>query len=201
MELIACVLLSKLVVSVVNAVRLEVQVRNLSCWMDSQIAVWWIKQSNKKSNVWVQNRAEIIRSNISSIHWIHVPSSQNPADIATRSISLHTIDHLTWQKAPSFLLQCVEHWPPQDLITLSSEEMTTECVSESTAIGVNSRQGGINEAIDYTKFSSLDKLLRVITHVLRFINNIKRWIGKTEVILNDELSTDQINVSRTTWFG
>ena len=77
--------------------------------------------------------------------------------------------------------------------------MTTECVSESTAIGVNSRQGGISEAIDYTKFSSLDKLLRVITHVLRFINNIKRWIGKTEVILNDELSTDQINVSRTTW--
>ena len=43
LELLACVLLSKLVVSVINAVRLEVQVRNVFCWMDSQIAVWWIK--------------------------------------------------------------------------------------------------------------------------------------------------------------
>ena len=39
LELLACVLLSKQVVSVVNAVRLEVQVKILFCWMDSQIAV------------------------------------------------------------------------------------------------------------------------------------------------------------------
>ena len=52
LELLACVLLSKLVVSVVNAVRLEVQVKNLF-WTCSQITVWWIKQSNKRWNVWV----------------------------------------------------------------------------------------------------------------------------------------------------
>ena len=100
LELLACVLLSKLVVLVVNAVRLEVQVRNVFCWTDSQIAVWWIKQSNKRWNVWVQSRTEIIRNNISSEHWFHVPSSQNPADIASRSIPLHTIDHLSWQTGP-----------------------------------------------------------------------------------------------------
>ena len=124
LELLACVSLSKLIVSVINAVRLEVQVRKVFCWTDSQIAVWWIKQSNKRRNVWVQNRAEIIRSNISSIHWFHVPPSQNPVDIANRSILLHTIDHLSWQKGPSFLLHGVEHWPPQDFISLSPEEMT-----------------------------------------------------------------------------
>ena len=51
LKLLACILLSKLVVSVINAVRLEVQVRNVFCWTDSQIAVWWIKQSNKRWNV------------------------------------------------------------------------------------------------------------------------------------------------------
>ena len=95
LELLVCVLLSKLVVSVINAVRLEVHVRNVFCWMDSQIALWWIKQSNERWNVWVQNRVEIIRNNISLVHWFHVPSSQNPADIATRPIPLHTIDHLS----------------------------------------------------------------------------------------------------------
>ena len=57
----------------------------------------------------MQNRVEIMRNKILSDHWFHEPSSQNPADIATRYIPLHTIDHLSWQKEPSFLLQGVEH--------------------------------------------------------------------------------------------
>ena len=90
----------------------------------------------------MQNRVEIIRNNISLVHWFHVPSSQNPADIATRSIPLHTIDHLSWQKGPSFLLQDVELWPSQDFISLSSEEITREAGSESTAMGlILSRKG------------------------------------------------------------
>ena len=40
LENLTCVFLSKLVVSVVNSVRLEVQVRYVFCWTDSQIAVW-----------------------------------------------------------------------------------------------------------------------------------------------------------------
>ena len=48
------------------------------------------------------------------------------------------------------------------------------------------------EAIDCANFRSLDKLLRVRSYVSRFMNNIK-----TEVILNDELSADEINASRT----
>ena len=77
--------------------------------------------------------------------------------------------------------------------------MTREAVSESTVMGVNSKPGGIGEAIDCTKFSSLDKLLRVIGYVSRFINNIKSRIDKSEIILNDELSTDEINASRIIW--
>ena len=92
-----------------------------------------------------------------------------------------------------------EHWPSRDFISLSSEEMTREAVSESTVMGVNSKPGGIGETIDCTKFSSLDKLLRVIGYVSRFINNIKSRIDKSEIILNDELSTDEINASRIIW--
>ena len=86
----------------------------------------------------------------------------------------------------------VEHWPSRDFISLSSEEMTREAVSESTVMGVNSKPGGIGEAIDCTKFSSLDKLLRVTGY-------IKSRIDKSEIILNDELSTDEINASRIIW--
>ena len=73
--------------------------------------------------------------------------------------------------------------------------MTREAVSESTVMGVNSKLGGIGEAIDCTKFSSVDKLLRVTSYVSRFINNVKFRIGKSEVILNDELSADEIKAN------
>ena len=77
--------------------------------------------------------------------------------------------------------------------------MTREAVSESTVMGVNSKPGGIGEAIDCTKFSSFDKLLRVTSYLSRFINSVIFRIGKSEVILYDELSTDEINTSRIIW--
>ena len=77
--------------------------------------------------------------------------------------------------------------------------MTREAVSESTVMGVNSKPGGIGEAIDCTKFSSFDKLLRVTSYLSRFINNVIFRIGKSEVILYDELSADEINTSRIIW--
>ena len=77
--------------------------------------------------------------------------------------------------------------------------MTREAVSESTVMGVNSKPGGIGEAIDCTKFSSFDKLFRVTSYLSRFINNVIFRIGKSEVILYDELSTDEINTSRIIW--
>ena len=77
--------------------------------------------------------------------------------------------------------------------------MTREAVSESTVMGVNSKPGGTGEAIDCTKFSSFDKLLRVTSYLSRFINNVIFRIGKSEVILYDELSTDEINTSRIIW--
>ena len=77
--------------------------------------------------------------------------------------------------------------------------MTREAVNESTVMGVNSKPGGIGQAIDCTKFSSFDKLLRVTSYLSRFINNVIFRIGKSEVILYDELSTDEINASRIIW--
>ena len=51
--------------------------------------------------------------------------------------------------------------------------MKREAVSESTVMGVNSNPGGIGEAIDFTKLSSLNKMLRVTSYVSIFINNVK----------------------------
>ena len=51
LELMACLLLNKMMVSVKLAVEKEVSVRKIFCWPDSQIALWWIQQRHKKCNI------------------------------------------------------------------------------------------------------------------------------------------------------
>ena len=61
LELMACLLLSRLMVSVKLAVEKEVSVKNIFCRTDLQIVLWWIRQRCKKWKIWVQNRVEAIR--------------------------------------------------------------------------------------------------------------------------------------------
>ena len=58
LELLTRLILSELVISVVDAVNNEVSIKEICCWSDCQIAIWWIKQCGKVRNVWINNRVE-----------------------------------------------------------------------------------------------------------------------------------------------
>ena len=79
------------------------------------VAFWWIKQAEKRWNIWVQNRVNVIRANSSPDIWFHIPSSSNTADISTRSISLVHLDLLHWFHGPQFLLDNPNNWSPKDV--------------------------------------------------------------------------------------
>ena len=83
-ELMSCLLLSRLIVLVKIALSVEVNITRVVCWSDSKIALWWMKSVNKKRKVWVENRLSEIRENIRVDCWRYVPTECNPADIATR---------------------------------------------------------------------------------------------------------------------
>ena len=83
LELLAAVLLLKLIVSTISAVERVLKVTNIFCWCDSQIVLWWLKLQ-KEWKLWVQNGVRIVRRNVSPENWFHVPTNSNPADVATR---------------------------------------------------------------------------------------------------------------------
>ena len=53
LELLSCLLLSKLITMVVKAVVVEVKVNKVFCWSDSQIAIWCVCQIKKKWKCWI----------------------------------------------------------------------------------------------------------------------------------------------------
>ena len=91
LELPACVLLNEHIKSVTLALSKQVSIKNVYCWSDSLLAVWWIKQNHKIWKLWIQNRAKKIRENVNIEHWSYVTSENNHADIATRRTSPNSL--------------------------------------------------------------------------------------------------------------
>ena len=84
LELLGCLLLSKLIKSVCEAVGRVVRLSEICCWSDAQISSWWIKQTHKSWKVWAQYRVNVIRNNVPPERWFYVSTKINPADIVTR---------------------------------------------------------------------------------------------------------------------
>jgi len=84
-ELVACLLGARLGCRVAQA--LSIPLSHVHFWSDSLIALCWIKKP--PANVlFVRNRCEAIQKLSDPDSWRHVPGSENPADIPTRSISV-----------------------------------------------------------------------------------------------------------------
>ena len=74
LELLSSLLLSKSLVSVLDVISQVITVSSIFCWSESMVVLWWIKQVEKRCNMWVQNRVNVIRTNSSPHIWFHIRS-------------------------------------------------------------------------------------------------------------------------------
>ena len=63
LELLGTLLLSRLMLSVRNSFKNELLFDNVYYWRDSQIALAWIKSTNKEFKAFIENRVAEIRKN------------------------------------------------------------------------------------------------------------------------------------------
>ena len=86
LELLSCVILSKLLNEVLSIVRKHISVNNICCWSGSEVALCWIKGKEKSWIPQVKNQVVNIRKVVDRDRWFHVESVHNPADIPTRVV-------------------------------------------------------------------------------------------------------------------
>lgn len=70
-------------------------------YCDSKVVLGYIFNDSKHIFVYVHNRR--IRQTTSPEQWHYVPSDQNPADLATRSVAASQLMDTSWFKGPDFL--------------------------------------------------------------------------------------------------
>ena len=190
LELLSCVLLSKLINSSINALKDELVIDRIYCWSDSEISLHWIKNVKKEWKLWVNNRVMKIRSLTKPDYWKYINSKDNPADLATREILPKVIvNNKLWWSGPHFLASLsTEDWPRDKFLENANEEEKVNCNKVHNLLSSSESCVNISSIIDIEKFSSMKKLLMVTKYVLLFINNLKKSISKPSLFNCDSLS-------------
>ena len=179
LELLAALLLARLITSVSNALQNSIKIDKVVCWSDSQIVLWWIYREPKDFKVFVSNRLLQIRDLVVKENWFYCPKNANPSDIASRGTKCSTlVNNNLWWKSPQFLTLDSGNWPKQSFSAKENEipdEVKSELKKQSSVsthvlVNENKPVQNISEIIPCERFSSYTKLIRVTALVLKFVN-------------------------------
>ena len=103
LELSAAVLLAKILNSVQT--ELHVELSGVHAWSDSMVPLGWIRTNPVWLKTYVANRVVQITDTIPPVCWRHIPTSTNPADIASRGTTVSDLlKHSLWWHGPDWLL-------------------------------------------------------------------------------------------------
>ena len=105
---------SKLLTTV--AKELNIPIEHIYAWSDSTITLSWIKTQPVRLKTFVANRVVTIIDNVPPLHWRHVPTNQNPADLGSRGVSAEQlVGSSLWWNGPDWLGKSPQRWPVKDL--------------------------------------------------------------------------------------
>ena len=204
LELLGCVLLTKLMNSVKAAIKPVWGVQNVYYWTDSEISLYRIKGVNKEWKQWVESRVNFVRDGSVVSDWNFVPSGLNPADIVTREFDFVKIQNndFYWQ-GPRFLLSTDRTgWPHQKNFVDEDGAFDCEVRSVSTLVTVeetvDDKVYGLDRIIDASRYSSLKTLLMVTCFVIRVKNNLLAKLRKKDFI-KGQIDTKEFNKAEKLW--
>ena len=173
LELMGSLLTARLSVFVRKA--LKVPDVEIHCWTDSTVALGWIRGDPRKWKTFVCNRVTEIQELTPPSRWNHCPGVQNPADLTTRGIlAAELMGSEVWLHGPQWLRSSGpsgHEEPSEDLEDQSqvSDSVKCEMVSRQPVL----LSHNLENVFQVTRWSSLEKSIRVVGWVSRFIHNLR----------------------------
>ncbi|XP_051165690.1 uncharacterized protein LOC127284337 [Leptopilina boulardi] len=158
----------------------------VTAWCDSQVTLAWINQHPSRWKTFVANRVSYIQTELPSAVWRHVPNHGNPADLATRGLLAEALqDNQLWWKGPQWLSLPPNNWPSQH----QGSEIDNSEVQSFLAVNPE-----INDEI-LSRFSSLQRLFRVVAYCLRVYRTFKVK-ASGDSVKNIALSASELESSK-----
>ena len=193
LELQASVMATRLSATIKRELKLELE--RTIYFVDSMIALSWIRSQARNFKPFVSARIGEIQTNSDPQQWRHVPGPLNPADDISRGI---TVDELEgrWKSGPEFLSLPEEQWPVErvqpDPVEIDEEKRSIKRVLHITEA----------EVIDCSRFSSWRRLVRVTAYILRFVRRLKSRVQKKQdeaTATDTSLTPSELDDAETHW--
>ena len=158
-------------------------------WTDSKIVLMWLRKHPCHWKTFVANRVSFIQTELTNVTWAHVPSKENPTDLASRgSTPIELAKSDLWWYGPKWLSQTSDYWHQEDenLLVLHAHATSEAQIEQAPSL----------EPELLTKYSSLDRLVRVVAFCLRPLNKLRRRQAGLEP-LPEFLTTLELHTAQT----
>ena len=177
---------------------LDFHVDQVYFWTDSEIVLGYINNDVKRYKVFVANRVQQIRNNSECNKWNHIPSKDNPADMASRGCSLKELTASQWFTGPLFLKSMTLKTKSNlcelyALIPNDCELRQVNCKTTNAKVQTLSSK--------FEKFSSWTSLTKAFA-ILKLIARNRSWKqGDVTVQAIEDAETFIIATTQATAFG
>ena len=106
LELGAAVLAIQVDAILTREISADIDIQSSMYWTDGMIVLAYLQVDSKQYHTFAGNRVARIRSHSEASQWRHVPSEQNPADLASRgTLSVAHLAGSEWFNGPKSLTQ------------------------------------------------------------------------------------------------
>ena len=147
---------------------LSIDISHVFVWSDSQIALYWVKSPARNWKTFVSNRVALIHELLTPFDysWHYVPSSENPADLASRGTTIkQLIKNELWWHGPSWIND--KHLWPKNNTDLNFN------VNQEARLNPICLFSQLDKDYFNDKFSSFDKSIRIFAYCLRYIRKLR----------------------------
>ena len=166
LELCGAMMLSELLATV--QVILDLPKSAVFAWIDSTVALSWLRGYPSTYKTFVANRVSTAARNVEQSAWKYVPTNENPADCASRGVSaLELKEHPLWWEGPSWLKS-----DPVTIPTQPGELDQGRADEEKKSVTVHNSAAAPTECWE-AKFNDYSRLVGCTAYMLRFSSNLK----------------------------
>ncbi|KRY08159.1 hypothetical protein T12_7544 [Trichinella patagoniensis] len=179
---------------------LQLDVRSLFCWSDSEVTLPWVRSAASRWKPFVRNRVKEIQRLVEPACWRHCPGKNNPADLLSRGSSLKGLtSNYRWWQGPRWLAGPAEGWPrkrgpSEHNSLLPIEEARAHPPKGALLVSVVTHAQ--DDVLHPGRYGDIERLFRITALCLRFVRNCGSATGERR---SGPLTVQELDAAEQTW--